>query len=811
MCGIPYHASKLYIARLLRLGKKIAVCEQIGLPGGKGLTERRVTEIITPGTAVEEEYLEQGTHNFLAALTVTGKTPRTAALAYIDVSTGDFLATSWEAANMAEDFSRELGRANPRELLLPESLKNDGAIREVLDAWPGLSVSWHPDWLFSPEIGAKKMASLFRTANLRSFALTGESPEVCPAGFLLDYLSKNTNSSLPHVTGITVYHHRDYLLIDEASRRNLEIQTNIRDGSRAFTLLETLDHTKTPLGKRLLRNWLAFPLTDVDKINARQDAVRGFTNSNRRRDSVRDLLGGICDLERLAGRIAMERVHPKDLQALRHSLESWKEARKILADINPVSLGTDFKAGEEIITLIGEAILDDPSTSLTEGNIIRVGWSEKLDRLHRLKNNSSEILAAYIQEERQKTGIQTLKLRQNRMIGYYIEVSKGKIPRVPDHFALRRTLVNADCYSTRRLGEIESELNSAEEQIIDEERRLFVEVREKIKAHLHFLFAAAYEIAHTDVTTTLAHVAVLHSYTCPLVDQSGTFRITAGRHPVVERHLPPGEFVPNDMSFEGGKTLALITGPNMAGKSTYLRQNALITVMAQIGSFVPAAEAHLGVVDRIFCRVGASDNIARGESTFLVEMTETALILRSATPRSLVIMDEVGRGTSTEDGLSIAWAVCEHLLEALTCKTLFATHYHELTRLSHNNLHLLCLEVLEQDGTVVFLKKIHPGASANSYGIHVARLAGIPDSVITRARDLLARFQTLAGDPDPGTVPDAPQSAPVGLSIAKPGLPGLFNEEELVLDEILSFKPEAMTPLEALQKITRWHRDLSGL
>ncbi|MBD5427660.1 MAG: DNA mismatch repair protein MutS [Treponema sp.] len=815
MCGIPYHASKVYIARLLRLGKKIAICEQVGeVSHGKGLTERKVIEIITPGTALESEYLDGGANNFLAALFMK---QGTVGFAYIDVTTADFFATHWLQGEMDEHFSKELGRAHPRELLLPNSLRDCRAVQEPLAQFGAIAVSYYPDWNFDAALSYRRLTDQFKTVNLRSFMLTEHSPEVAPAGFLLDYLQKTVSTTAPHVSGIKVYKDSDYVVLDDASRRNLEILANLRDGSAQYTLLECVSHTQTAMGKRLLRQWLLYPLTDGARIAARQDHVELFVKNRRLLDAVRETFASVLDIERLAGRIAMERAHAKDVQALCASMESWLAVRRLLESYNFTSLPVE--PAERIIALIKNAILDDPSTVLTEGRIIRPGWSAELDHFRDVQQNFNRILASYTEEEKERTGIVNLRIKNSNTSGYYIEITKGKLSKVPEHFILRRSLLNAERYTTARLQELEHDLQEADANIVQLERDLFVEIRRTLAADVPYLLQASHEIAYADVTAGFARAAVLYRWVRPLVDDGTDFSVVAGRHPVVEMHLPQGEFVPNDIAVASSSdreaecktSFDLITGPNMAGKSTYLRQNALIVLLAQTGSFVPAERAHIGMVDRIFCRVGASDNLARGESTFLVEMTETAHILRSATEKSLVIMDEVGRGTSTEDGLSIAWAVSEYLLNTVRCKTLFATHYHELTRMEHPALKLSCMAVSEQGDSVVFLRKVRAGASENSYGIHVARLAGIPQSVIARAKQILERLQTIAGDRP--VLDDAMPTATVSAeqpSRSSPVAPGLFSDEEMVLDEILSADPDNMTPLDALQLVSRWKKTLSG-
>ena len=795
MCGVPYHAAKVYIARLLRLGKRIAICEQVTPPSkGKGLTERKVVEVISPGNTLEQEYLDQGANNFLGSLCYVKDY---VAFSYIDISTGEFYAVKWKKNQTTQEMAKELGRSTPKELILSMSMQKDEDVNFVLNQFPNLTVDYEQDWYFSKENAYKMLLKQFGTTSLHSFSLTEDSPEIVPAGFLLEYLTKtiatqNQDKIFPQVTALKTFSDSEYVTIDDSSRRNLEITWNLKDGSTQYTLLETLQNTQTSMGSRLLRNRLMYPLTNVEKIRNRQNRILTFTNNKPVLDEVREILSKVLDIERLASRIAMERAHAKDLQALRQSLESVVNVRKLVEQVGLIE-GIELETAQKIIFDIKSAILEDPSTSFTEGRLIKEGYSEELDKVRELQNNFNEILDDYLQEEKDKTGIPNLKIKYTSAIGYYIEVTKGKIPDVPTHFILKRTLVNCDRYTTSRLDELERELLSASETIIELERNLFMEFRGRLISNIKYLLEIAAETAEIDVTTSLAFSALKNNWICPEIDDSGILDIENGRHPVVEYHLESGDFVPNN-SFLSDKKFALVTGPNMAGKSTYLRQNALIVLLAQIGSFVPASKAHIGVVDKIFCRVGASDNLARGESTFLVEMSETALILRSATEKSLVIMDEVGRGTSTEDGLSIAWAVSEYLLNVIKAKTFFATHYHELTRLVHPSLQLLCLDVLEQSGQVVFLKRIKEGATTNSYGIHVAKLAGIPDSVIKRAENVLATLQ---------------KDTPVTIENEKPEkpkltMPSLFSEEELVLEEILSVNPDDMTPFQALQAIAKW-------
>ncbi len=811
MCGVPYHASKSYIARLLRLGKKIAIAEQIGEVSKKGLTERKVVEVITPGTAVESEYLESGYNNFLASVCIKNNF---VGLAYIDVTTGEFRATSFEENKLTENLSKEFDRCNPKELILPESLKKNSKFMEVLNRLSVASISWYPDWHFNSEKNYEHLIKQFQTVNLNAFSLTSESPEIAPAGFLLEYIEKTSNVEKSHIRGISIYKDSQFVIMDDSSRRNLEIFSNLRDGSSSFTLLESINNTKTSMGARLLRDWLSFPLTKEKEIVARQNHVELFVSNRTLLHQVRENLDGILDIERLVGRIAMERAHAKDLQALKLSLILWLKIQTLLQNYDFSMI--ENESAKKVIELIENSIADDPATVFTEGRIIKEGWSSELDHWKKVRTNFNSILEEYLEEEKANTGIQNLKIKNTGNLGYFIEVTRGKIEKVPSHFIMRRNLLNAERYTTEKLQELENSLNESGAKILELEHDLFIEVRNELKNYISYLQQTARKIAYVDVTCSFAETAVRYNWTKPnVLEDSLEFIVENGRHPVVEQHIPSGEFVPNDLTLcdstceKNKATFALITGPNMAGKSTYLRQNALIALLAQIGSFVPASKATIGIVDKIFCRVGASDNLARGESTFLVEMTETSRILHSATNKSFVIMDEVGRGTSTEDGLSIAWAVSEYLLNNIKCKTLFATHYHELTRLEHKSLKRLCMAVSENGKDIVFLRKVIEGISENSYGIHVARLAGIPFPVLERAESILEKIQNDATViiPDIKTEQTQTETIPEKKQTIVEG--SLFSEDELVIDEILSCDIDNLTPMNALQKLARWKKLLT--
>jgi len=832
MCGVPYHAARSYIARLLKLGKKIAVCEQLSEPGqGKGLVERDVVEVITPGTAMEEDFLDQGANNYLLSLC---EAKGRLACAYVDISTAEFRAFALKeggGAAVEERLRKELYRLAPREVLVQQSLLERPEVSGPLAERGSMIVNRLPDWSFDAAAGGEDIRSRFGLATLKGLGFDEEDPELAAAAALLRYVDDTAASAAPHLSSLRPYVEEDFALVDESSQKNLELVQNLHDGGRAYSLLEVLDHTKTAPGSRLLRQWLLQPLRRKEAVEARLDAVEFLYRDQLLLQSLREALGRLLDAERLASRVAMDKAHAKDLLALGDSIAAAEAARVLLEKAGARGLLAAGPGAEEraaalaLRELVGRAVKEEPSTLLAEGDLIREGYDPELDRLRSLKDGARAVLEEYLEEERAASGISTLRVRYNRIIGYYLEVSKGKLEAVPPHFARRQSLVNGERYSTPRLQEIEAEINGATERIVELERRLFLEVREKAKAVVPAILGLARFAAEQDCLASLAWAATVRAYSRPRVFEDRRLRVVEGRHPVVEAHLPAGAFVPNGLELceaEGRPSFALITGPNMAGKSTFLRQTALIALMAQAGSFVPALEAEIGLVDRIFCRVGAQDNLARGESTFLVEMHETARILNTASERSLVVMDEVGRGTSTIDGLSIAWAVSEELLSGLGCRSLFATHYHELTALEHPGLKNLSLAVLEEEGEVVFLKRIAEGPAASSYGLHVARLAGLPSPVLSRAAEIHAElsrkekslpgFEARAGAAErggglPGRAERAgpgqggSEKSASGKSASREGQGGLFSPGDLVLAELASLDTDSLTPLEALTRL----------
>ena len=803
MCGIPYHASGNYIPRLLHAGKKIAICEQTSKPQkGKGIVDREVVEIITPGTVIDENYLKSNQNNYIVSI---GRTGDYISFVYLDLSTADFGATAIEYEERENKLKKELFSLHPSEIIIQESLlEEDSIINRLIAENPDLLINRYPDWKYDLESSFLRLTTQLGVSSLKAFGLHRKSPEIFAGAVLLEYIDTTSRTILPHIQSINIYSDSDYMGMDEATQKNLEILRNLHDNTESFTLISILDKTKTTMGSRKLKRWLLRPLTDLKEISIRHSAVDFFYHKQILLNSLQNLLKSIMDIERLSSKIAMNKANAKDLNALSVSIYTILDISELLKDlkVDSSNLYLNTKTLEIIDSvrqLVVKSICDEPSILLTEGRMIRSGYNMELDSLKKMKGNSQQFLKDYLESEKEKSGITNLKIKYNKIIGHFLEVTNSNTKLVPEYFIRRQSLVNNERFTTERLGELESDLNSAAEKIVILEKELFLDIRDKIKEHIKtFLMVSAY-ISEIDCLQSFAQAATEYGYVRPVMNTTTKLEIKEGRHPVVECNIGAGDFVPNSTTLENeNKSFALITGPNMAGKSTYLRQVALNVLMAQSGSFVPANSATIGITDRIFCRVGASDNLARGESTFLVEMNETAYILRNATQNSLVIMDEVGRGTSTNDGLAIAWAISEYLL-SLEIKTLFATHYHELTKIDNKKLINLHLEVMENTGDIIFLKKVVEGAAGNSYGLHVAKLAGIPGSVLHRAASILAGINTLK-DKNEAILPLESQDIQ----------PSLFKDNEILEITLKSLDLNNMTPMDALQFLFNLRSDFEA-
>jgi DNA mismatch repair protein MutS len=773
MCGVPYHAAEGYIARLIRAGFKIAICDQMEQPGpGKKLVRREVVRVITPGTATDAAVLDARENNFLASV-ARHAYGSPVGLAYVDLSTGEFQATEFSGPRADESLRDELLLLHPRETLLPRPQQLFETAKTSLLEGAGGVESRLEDWIFHRDYAERILREQFGVVELTGFGLDDHPHALAAAGAIVHYLRENAARSadrtepaagnaapsveaLQHLDRVRYYEQHDALILDPVSVRNLELLAPIFTeesgrGSLA-TLIAVLDVTVTGMGARLLRSWVLRPLIDREAIEARLDAVTHLVQQTVVRGEIRKELKGILDLERLTSRITLGLASPRELVALRRSLVQLPVLKNFLTP--PPAGGSELlrHLHQEIDELtdvrerLERAIADEPPALATDPGMIRTGYHGELDELRNLSQHSKQIIAAMEERERKRTGIASLKIRFNQIFGYYIEISKPNLPLAPADYERKQTLVNAERFTSTELKEYERKILAADERILEIERQLFVEVRSFVAAKAVRLRRTAAAVAQLDVLTAFAKLAADRGYARPEFNSAGELLIIGGRHPVIEELLrQKGErFVPNDLCFEPGRQqLLLITGPNMGGKSTYLRQSALIVLMAQMGSFVPARQAKLPITDRIFTRIGASDNLARGRSTFLVEMSEVAAILNHATPASLVLLDEVGRGTSTFDGLSIAWAVVEHLQKHTRARTLFATHYHELTELADllpavKNVHV---SVKETPSEIIFLRRVEPGSANKSYGIEVARLAGLPRSVVERAREVLKKHE----------------------------------------------------------------------
>jgi len=801
MAGFPHPALESYLAKLVQAGLRAAVCEQVeDAKLAKGLVRREVVRVVTPGTLTDDSLLDPTTSNYLAAVVESGTK---LGLAWVELSTGRFALTGVSRTELND----EIARLGPAEVLISE-LHRDAPWARALGNHPGLAVTIRPSWDFQAEQSRSTLFNQFRTTTLAGFGVEDGAVEVAAAGALIAYLRETQQSTLGHITRLTPYRRAETLGLDEMTRRSLELTRTLRDGRREGSLLAVIDRTATPMGARLLADWLTSPLTRPEAIAERLDAVAELVRDNGLRADLRAGLVQAYDLERLAARVGTGRATPRDLAALAKTLALLPKLKARLAARGARRLNELEAALElcpEVRSGVEAALCDDPPMTLKEGGLIRPGYHAELDDLREIASGGKTWITRYQAELARNTGIPNLKIGFNKISGYYIEVTHAQAAKVPGDFVRRATVKNAERYITPELKEYEDKVLRAEDRACELEYELFLSLRDRVAAEAPRLIQAGAVLAQVDVLAALAELAVRQNYCRPEVVTNPVFEVEGGRHPVLDCLMPAGEFVPNDTALgpDAGSIL-VITGPNMAGKSTYIRQVALCAVLAQMGSFVPARRAVIGVVDRLFARVGATDELSRGQSTFMVEMTETANILNNATAQSLVILDEIGRGTSTFDGISLAWAITEHLHDQVGCRTLFATHYHELVDLERTKPRLrnANVAVRETGVDVVFLHRIVPGGADQSYGIHVARLAGVPGPVLDRAREILAVLEKQHAD---GPVAEPTADAPVRKVKTARGLQhSLFATlPDPLLDELRRVDLATLTPDQALTLVTR--------
>lgn len=808
LCGIPYHSSQGYIARLVGNGFKVAVCEQVEDPRAvKGIVKRQVTEVVTPGLVVDTDTLQPKENNFLMALC---QADEDLGVAFVDITTGDFRVTQ---CRDLDELGSEVLSIAPREVLIADDETGQAlhaALREQLE---GRLVNPLPGWVYEYDRARGLLLDFFQVKSLDGFGCESLPAAVRAAGAVLHYLEESRKGGLDHIRTPATYLTQDYLILDAATRRNLELTGTMAEGRKKGSLLGVLDRTVTAMGGRKLRHWISYPLASVSRIQARHAALAELVEKSLLRADLHEALDGVYDLERLAGKISMANANAKDLIALRASVARLPGMLEQLGSLDAAllnELATRIDPLDDVSELIGRAIVDEPPFVLREGGLIRDGYNEELDELRTISRDGKGWIARLEQQERERTGIGSLKVRFNKVFGYYIEVTRTHLARVPEDYERKQTLVNAERFITPALKEYESKVLGAEERTVTLEYDLFQQVRQQVALQGRRLQETADALAALDVLLALATVAHDGNYVRPEVDESTVLTIEEGRHPVIERMSLEERFVPNDAILDTRENqLLIITGPNMAGKSTYMRQVALITLMAHMGSFVPARQAHIGLVDRIFTRVGASDNLASGHSTFMVEMTETANILNHATQRSLIVLDEIGRGTSTFDGVSIAWAVAEYLHDntRVAAKTLFATHYHELAELARtrDRVQNWNIAVKEWNDQIIFLRRIVKGSASHSYGIQVARLAGIPLQVIDRAKEVLHNLEAgeLALEEPPPLARKRGQKRPAEspqLSLFAAG-PDPLREKLQEIDVSVLTPLEALNVLDGLKKL----------
>lgn len=806
LCGFPYHAASTYIAKLIERGFKVAICEQMEDPkDAKGIVRREVVRIVTPGLIVDADNLEASENNFLAALSIGGM-DGAFGLAFLDISTGEFRVAE---SHDGEFFLADISGLDFREVIVPEDCREDRFLRPFLQGANRCCVNYFSAVYFDHDEALSRLQEYFTGDQLKQLKMERHPAMVAAAGAVLRYVEETQKNTPRHINDIQWYETDSYLILDENAKRNLEIFTTIADRGKQGTLFHVLNETVTSMGARRLRWWLNYPLVLPERIRERLSAVSEIREQHLLRENLRRSLARVYDLERLGGRISLGVANGRDLIALKTSLQMLPEIRSLLREresflITSICAGIDEMS--EILELIEKSIVDDAPLTLREGGIIKEGYDRELDELISVMRDGKQWIAALEEKERKRTGINSLKVGFNSVFGYYIEITRTNAGLVPDDYVRKQTLVNAERYINQELKEYEYTVLNAENLRREREYALFATIRDQVGQEIRRLQTTASRIADLDALVSLAEVAEKYNYTCPTVDGEDKIEIRDGRHPVVERMPLPDGFVPNDVSLDLDKNrLLIITGPNMAGKSTYIRQVALIALLAQMGSFVPAAKAHIGVADRVFTRIGAADILTRGQSTFMVEMDEVAGILKNATPRSLIILDEVGRGTSTFDGLSIAWAVAEYIHDAehLRARTLFATHYHQLTDLAitKEGAKNFNIAVKEWGNSIIFLRKIMEGGTNRSYGIQVAKIAGLPDEVTQRAKEILDNLEK--GELDEVGMPKIARGKRTTGKYRKQ-LSLFLDDDELIINELKCLNITNMTPLSALNLLSKW-------
>ena len=818
MCGIPYHAAETYINRLIDKGYKVAICEQVEDPKtAKGIVKREVTRVVTPGTNLNMQELDEGKNNYLMAIVCVGDH---FGISTADITTGDCYVTEIDEERKLWD---EINKFLPAEIICNDAFLVSGVDVDDLRNRLHISVFALESWYFGDDLCKQTLLEHFKISSLEGLGLADYDSGVIAAGSLFRYLLDTQKNTMEHMNKIIPYTTDRYMVIDSSSRRNLELVETLREKQKRGSLLWVLDKTKTAMGARMLRSFVEQPLIDADAINERLDAVTELNMQAMLREEIREYLNPVYDLERLVSRISYRSANPRDLLAFKMSLEMIPHIKNLLANFTSpllVRINEQMDGLEDLYTLLEASITEDPPLAVKEGGIIREGYNEQVDTYRNSKTQGKSWLAQLEAEEKEKTGIRNLKIKYNKVFGYYLEVTNSFKDLVPEYYTRKQTLTNAERYITPKLKELEDMILGAEDKLFALEYDLFCQVREELAAQIPRIQETAKAIAQLDVYASLSVVAQRNNYVRPTVNTKGVIDIKNGRHPVVEKMINNDMFIANDTYLDNGsKRVSVITGPNMAGKSTYMRQTALIVLMAQIGSFVPAEKAKIGVVDRIFTRVGASDDLASGQSTFMVEMTEVANILRNATAKSLLILDEIGRGTSTFDGLSIAWAVIEHIsnTKLLGAKTLFATHYHELTELEGKipGVNNYCIAVKERGDDIVFLRKIVKGGADKSYGIQVAKLAGVPDSVLDRAKELVdelvhtditSTFKDLAEN-SRKTKPKAVHYDEVDLEQIS-----LFDtvQDQDIIEELKNLDITMLTPMDAMNTLYRLQNKLKN-